>query len=432
MDVQDAVFAWRSDLAAPDKKALARRPLVRIDGSGKNKRYTLEETPYSADNPPISLIGKALAVESYYEGLMDEELPSLPGVTLFYLLNAWEVLQAIARAHIDRFPRSSEVTKINKLMQYAPKINKSEILNLIERTFNMSHGAATSIFSFLTFVPDPRSELWSSPIVNLENNWYTIAIGPVLHGNPLRILESFMRRGGIDLSKRGELFEKDCRDLLSSASAANPILDSAKVHPNSFTLKASGEKEEIDLIIRIEKTILLGEVKCLLFPAEPLEYFNYFDTLNQACIQIKRKADFVEKHVKLFLDSLKWTNDIEARDIKLVPFVLINQPIGAGLVIDAMPIIDIRALSLYLRQSKLEHFVLFDEKGKKQIIGGETNLYESKEQASENIHSYLCNPPQIEMLKGFIKIVEYFSPMINDSDKPWIFLNQEVQFPIPK
>ncbi|MCK4579362.1 MAG: hypothetical protein KAU50_11270 [Candidatus Marinimicrobia bacterium] len=431
-DVQNAVYAWRSKFTEYDKKTLAHAPIIRIEGSGKNKRYFLEETLYSADNPPMSLIGRLLAVESYYEGLMDEELPSLPGITLFDLLNAWEILEAIANAHIDRFPKSSEVFKINKLMQYAPKIKKSDIVHLIARGHDISHRKATTIFSFLTFVPNPRSELWSSPIVNLENDWHTIAIGPVLHGNRLRILESLMRRGGVDLSKRGTLFEKDCRDRLSRALSANPILDSAEIHPNSFTLKTSGEKEEIDLIIRIEKTILIVEAKCLLFPAEPLEYFNYFDTLNQACTQIKRKAGFVEKHIELFLESLKWTNDIQVQDIKLVPIVLVNQPIGAGLVINAIPIIDIRVISLYLRQSKLEHFVLFDEKGKKQFIGKETNLYESKEQASENILSYLCNPPQIEMLKRFIKIMKYPSPMIDGLDKPWIFLNPEVQLPIPE
>lgn len=76
----------------------------------------------------------------------------------------------------------------------------------------------------------------------------------------------------------------DCARLL--ALAKNDALGEKVVFPTA--LKRDKNGEEIDFLARIGKTIIVGEIKCLIAPSDAIDRKNLLDTPNDATNQAAR------------------------------------------------------------------------------------------------------------------------------------------------
>lgn len=85
-----------------------------------------------------------------------------------------------------------------------------------------------------------------------------------------------------------------------------------------------------------------------------MEFYHYFETIKGAVEQVKRKAQVISNNLNSFLDSFKMQGkaDIDRRNVKIIPFVLTNQPLGVGFPIDDIAIIDLIILNSYLDKGK--------------------------------------------------------------------------------
>ncbi len=406
-------------------------PHIDIQGSKNRKRYLVRYTNCDDDFPPLSFIHQIYSSEEYYDGIMDSILPKLSNISLGLVMKGWEILYALCKTFESRLPKDIDIFKVQTLLQFAPKITRGNLINLFQSALKISQDQANRLLDFFIFIPSPRNELWDAPLITLSGEEYTLVMAAVLHGNLLRIMERFMIRGDLNLSKKGKEFEIFCRQRIKERILQNDLFKTAGVYPNNIKLDITTiEKEEIDILLWIGNTFIVAEAKCLIFPSGPLDFRHYYDDIENGARQAQRKALFADRHKKELISHIGLNND--ANNIHFKPLVIVNSPFGAGFTCSDVPVTDLHILGAFLRQRCVENYVIFNPEGKKEFVGSKTELYTSEEGAAESIYDYLCKPPQIAIFKKYLKVDFNPTPKISDDDKPFAVGRYEVKIPLPQ
>jgi hypothetical protein len=426
-----ATSMWRSELDDGIKRHLGERYIVTFHGAGKKRDYNLQIEPYNPERIPSTLIFRLMAQESYFDDLVNLEMPKYFNLTLEHLFASWEIIYSLSEALMDKLPEDDSIKQINKLGQFAPSIKKVKLAKLFSKGLGIDNALAQNIVDLLTFKPEPNCEIWTHPLIELDSQTVIPVFTAAISGNLLRTLEYWLKNSGIDFSDKGYLFEKTIRKSTELALKNSSKIKDYFVCPSSITFSSNDQKEELDLIIRIGNKLLLGEAKCIIYPTEPLNYFNYLKSIKHGIEQIKRKADLIKNKLEEFLISNPEINMVHHKTLEIIPFVITNRSLCVGFLIDGIPILDLLVLNKYFRDGKWEKFAFVDQGGEKTV--GETQwFYKTEEEAIENIKEYIINPPQINFYKKFIKIKKYPVLRLHKEDKNALLLIAEVEIPVPE
>lgn len=427
------VVGWR-DLPPEAKAKLSETTRVEIVGSGKRRRYMSRRVRAQGKTPPTPVLFRMVSHEEYYDALYSLPLPTIPGVTLRQVLDAWEMLYALSSAHAERFPTCLGHTSLRTLRQYAPLIAKTTLCGLISRAASgVSWQVASDIVDFLTFRPGKGAELWATPLVRIDGDLFAWAISPILEGNLLRATEIWLKRAGVDMGTKGGAFERYVRARLSASCACSHLLKDCGAFQRSLILEAEGHREEIDIALWIGSTVLLGELKCVHLPSEALERNHYYDSLDRGAAQIRRKVDLANRHRDLLRERL----GLREPPDRVIPFVLTNQPFGVGFDRGAVPITDVSTLASYLEGGCLHCGVRFQiDRGLSEPVF-ERRYYSTPEEAEANIEGYLRKPPEVADFERCVQIRTYHWEPVNESDaetavrRPEVRLTMEENTPVP-
>lgn len=428
--IQLTFSMWKLSLNDKIKRELAQRYIVNVSGSGKKRKYKLQIEPYDADYPPKSLIFRLLAQEAYFDDLVKLEMPNFSNITLEYLLTSWEIIFSLSESLMKKLPKKDDIYNIKKLIQFAPAIKKRDLIGLLSTGLDVNYGLAAKILDLLTFKPKPKCEIWTRPLIELDSKSLLPVFAGVLSCNLLRTVEHWLKYSGIDFSAKGELFEKAVQASLKRSLKNSAVIKDYYVYPKSISFSCGNRTEELDIVVTIGNRILLGEAKCIVFPTEPLDYYNYFLTLKHGVKQIKRKADFVIENIGVFIKDILNAKETHFDSIDVIPFVVINRSLGVGFTLEDVPIVDQLILNRYLRDGKWEKYVYFDNGGNK-TVGETVRFYSTEKEAGENIRDYIENPPQIDLFKKFITVTKEPLPLMDKSSRKAIFLKYEINFPLP-
>ncbi|MHA2198198.1 MAG: hypothetical protein ACXABO_21640 [Promethearchaeota archaeon] len=420
------VRIWKHNLTEIRKREIATRFQVKIAGSGKKRAFILKPIEYDPSTIPTTVLFRLLAQETYFDELINLSLPNYHNLTLEQLLIAWEILYSLVSELYKKFPEDSEVKKVSKLTQYAPSIKIKHISSLVSKALHIKHDIANFIIELFMFKFNPRCELWFHPFIELSNERVVPLIAPAMIPNLTRNIEFWLKDGGVNFSEKGKLFEEKIREEFREAIKSSNILKNVSVYHMSH----KEFEEEIDIVIRLNNTLLIGEMKCHIFPVEPLDFHNYFATLKDAIVQIRRKEDAVKGNIDTFIKLIRLEKELTVDKITVIPFVFSNQPFGVGFPIENIAIVDRYILFRYFDAGFHERFVTFDQDGNKSV-GDKQYFYESEHEAENNIANYLLNPPQIEMLRKHVTIKNYPFPLFDSNLKNANYLNYEVELPIP-
>lgn len=426
-------YEWQHSLSNKAKSELVstlprillkhRKGLAKFDVRAREKE----------DHGAVALLQNRIQAErSYYTPLMNELLPQAGKVTLKMLLEAWEVLYALAESMMQKIPgvKDSGVYTSEKLLKYAPTIHKEVLIGLVRKWCRFSASDAERIVEFFSYARGSKLELWGHPLVKVDDNQFAITFAPILYGNLERTFELWMKDGGLKLSEKGPLFESYIRENLIRSLSKSSGLRNARVYPTSVVLRDDLNTEQIDLVIRIGATVLIGEAKCLLFPSDPIEFSRYSEVLQDAAAQVLRKANFAERNKKILAERLELPSDIRIDELVIMPFVLVNQPSGAGCPVEGVPVVDEWILKRF-----------FDGKWYRLVQINEVNEYEAEstfllfdndDDAAKRVISYLQDPPQLKHYRENIKVEVHTYPAIDREDQNFAAANLEVVLPLPE
>ena len=154
-------------------------------------------------------------------------------------------------------------------------------------------------------------------------------------------------------------------------------------------------------MVRVGRTLAVGEVKCTIRPTSAWDRHNIDRTLKNASDQARRKASFVATNLAEALVRCGWGGmPIDS----VIPFVLTNQPCMAGLSSTEVPVVDRLILERYLCEGSLPVGVVASREG---IHSARTiRFYESQAKAGSRLANYLKSPPQLEIFRKMMLMRE--------------------------
>lgn len=393
---------WRDGLDEVERQRIVSRiPLVTIKGSGKKRSFRVQPSTHQGNVPPTVYTNRFKIESDFYRPMLDLPLPKFPKLTLNVLLDSWEVLASLAAAMRGAFPDDTKYSTVSNLLRYTPTIYADQVVALLTQWLKIGSAEAREVISFFTFDPRPNCELWAKPIIKFSKDSLTVLLAPLLQGNMQRTFDLWMRETGFNLTEKGFMFEDYAREALKQSIHESVKLDDAGMLNEGFFLKDESLDEEIDLLLWVKNVILIGEAKCQLFPSEPIEYHNYFKTLDDAAVQLQRKFDAVKRNKEAVLKELGLLGKIGVEQAQFVPFILTNHPLGVGHPMKGIPIIDLHALRQFLLEGEWHPLTIRSDRGSTAV--GTQSLYANEEQAAQKLESFLTNPPQVDYYRHHLR-----------------------------
>ena len=233
-----------------------------------------------------------------------------------------------------------------------------------------------------------------------------------------------MTKGGLDdnLSQRprGKSFEAELRADIRQALLENSVVRNTACAEHAVK-KRPDFTEEIDLLVRFDSLLLVGEVKCFLFPTDARERYNFLKNLKAACAQASRKARKIAGRSDISARALGISEAV-AQQLRVLPIMVVNQGFGVSLMVDDCVVVDAKFLKLYLSTG-----TYVSEDGANHVAGGwaeaTRSLYRSASEAIANFESAMRRPSP---LYRFRKLLRWSSFTFPTSSKDPLLIVQTV------
>ena len=339
---------------------------------------------------------------SYLSFLLDVPFPNDTRFTARFVLHAWAVILDLAQA-LAKPLRLPDTLSLHDARKMALVVSKGELIDVLMRSLDVDESTADALIEFLKYAPKKPKEkghrgIWAAPLVPIPGeDGLALALPALAVSNPLRRAEAWLERGGLDdnFSKnaRGDRFEADYRAKVVVAIEKNPLLAEAVCAKNEIKKNANFE-EQIDLLIRLGDLLIVGEVKCWLFPADSFERFTHFRKIKDAAEQAKRKADLLRSRPDVAAIALGLPEG-EVRELRVVPLVVANQGFGFSLDADGCRITDAAYLLTYLGSGTISSSMAMEPRTGRSTTATMT-FYEREKQASDRFEALFAKPPVLQ------------------------------------
>jgi hypothetical protein len=368
---------------------------------------------------------RAVLEGSYLANFMDRSMPKASSLTASLLLQAWHVLVDFALAIKEPTPEGALDEKDAKALALLAK--RGELLNVITRCLSIDQQTAETVINFLTFeLKKPKEKghrgFWSAPLVQIPGQErYAFCLAALLTSNPLRKVEAWLEKGGIDDSQlgssgRGDDYEVYLRKTLCKKIKDNRLLSVSTCSEHAIK-KTDSFPEQIDLLIRLGSILIVGEVKCWLFPADSFERWEYFGKLRAASAQARRKGAAIGQRLDIAAKALG-IPETELTGMTVIPLIVTNQGFAATAEIDGCRVIDERFLANYLGDGVIVTGAIT----KPGIHWNEstTTFYSNEAEAAANFESTVARP---SVLYRFYDRIDWVELPFPTADSKGLFIS---------
>jgi len=361
------------------------------------------------DNPPKTYLYQSVTAQLYYSPLVNTPLKSLENLTIFDLLNVLIELREIAHIVFERLPPSQRHNKnLTEMVEsYCPLVHRSSVVKSIALSLKLDERQVSRLVDVLTWKED-KSSIYFCPVFSMntpDELCVFFAFHPILSFNPYWVVDHWLSEFELSLDWRGNLFEEQIYRELNFAIQRCQFKELVKISNNIKLTADDNSNEEFDVIIKINKNIIVGEAKCHKFPISVLERGNYLATLETASKQALRKANWAKKHPETIANVLGITVN-EIKDV--FPLVVINHSIGVGLNINDVPVLDLLLLENYFARPYPSMGIV--EGNQMTEIRGKP-FYTNPTEFSENFYNYAINPYPIQRILEYLKPVMTYLPL---------------------
>jgi hypothetical protein len=348
----------------------------------------------------------AILAESYLAPFVDAALPNLDvELSCRDLQSVWCVLRDCAGILASK-RKERDLSDIEALERHALLIRRSEIERAISNCSRMSLEKTKVALDFLICNLGDTSSLfikglWASPIIPVDSGEnLLITLAAISVGSTIRRVENWLDRGGLSdrlaTARRGLRYEAWVRKELAYRIAENSLLPNARCAKDGVS-RRDESGEQIDLLMRLGKLLIVGEVKCLLAPVESMEHFNYLSKLNDAGDQAVRKAKWILENLDVAADLLQLTST-EIKELRPIPIVVLNQGSGFGLLASGARVVDFHYLRLYLTDGEYATGTAFNF-AEKRAMSQFHVLYKNEGEAEARFEETMADPPTIVRFK---------------------------------
>lgn len=365
-----------------------------------------------ADKDRLAYIGAAYAsaLPEYYEPIFSAPAPNGSTLTLKKVLEAHLLMMSLAQELAEPMMKAIQDERKgtsdaeSDLKVFTPLILAEEVKDTLKVGLEISSAEAQDLLDFMTFggKKGEQSELWSSPFVRYGAEDLLACVNPLTSANLRWMIDVWLKQMGFPLDFRGTHFEVFARRRMQEAIQTSALASITQVRADSFFFTPpGGREEEIDLVIVVGTRVIVGEVKCFLEPVSPIDHRNHREKIVDASEQVARKLDAVRKDPEAFRDRAKQYGMMIPADFVPLSLVVLNHAIGAGRVVNGVPIVDLRILEMFFEGSMRWKAVISPD-GKIES-SDEERFYTNSQEGEEVLSAYLSDPPQVRHLKAAIR-----------------------------
>lgn len=288
---------------------------------------------------------------------------------------------------------SVEPQNCDKIKTFNKIINIEELTRNLVKVIGIDVSKVEQILDFLTFtnkrVPGPRTDLWRSPIIKINDKECLFVLEPLLHPVGLRCFEGWMAKAEVDISQKGTPFESHIKDELKKLFSKNIYIKTRNFFEKD-TLSIDSQEEEIDLLFKIGNLVVLGEAKCVVTTDSAISIWNTLEIIKHASEQATRKLDFVFKNFKKICSRFNWVYD-ENIELSFQPVVLISNGFGIDTSFFGVPILDHNILFSYFKNGEVPLISTGEGEDLSYL-----RIYNSSEELQKNFSKFSSKPPVFE------------------------------------
>jgi len=295
-------------------------------------------------------------------------------------------------------------------------VSRAELLETLKQALGYENALADSVIEFLTWSPSTYKGLWGAPLIPIPNeDRFALAQNVLSTTNFVRLAEIWLTRGGLDDSlsegARGDFYEILLRKELTDEIAENDIIHDWSHAPNGLSKKSGGIGEQVDLLIQFGQVLLVGEIKCFLFPAESIERFNFLKNVSKAARQVSRKAEALKARCDVVASVLGLPIE-KVIGLRVMPLVVLNQGFGSSLEIEGAIVTDAKFLKLYLGAGRYVGAGVFQSH--KPDVLSRNVLYTSETEAAARLAGFLKEPPALMDFYERLRWVSFDFPTMSE------------------
>lgn len=376
------------------------RTVTEVSSRGRHRTIRIGKPQCRSHIPSRYVTDKAALEGSYLAPFLDRILPKVAPLTAKLLLQAWHVIADLAASMKPPLPVGELAAK--EARDLALTVSRSELLDILQRALDLDVDTGLAVIDFLTFqakrgTAKGHRGLWTAPLVAIpsEEN-FGLSYGALLASSPLRKVEAWLEKGGLDdslaRSARGGDYETQTRTELRELIERNQLLPTSRCAEHS--IKKGEFPEEIDILIKLGNILIVGEVKCWLFPADPFERQEYFGKLRKAALQATRKAAALDKRRDVAANALCLPIE-QLQNLRIIPLVVTNQGFGMSLEVEECRVTDRTFLANYLSAGAIISGVIFEPKsGQRRQL--RTVFYQNEKEASAHFEDTIAMPSVLQ------------------------------------
>lgn len=354
--ISQVVAEWRSDqLLAEFHGVYAQEwaaegstllPRWGVDAKRKADGFTFDVRRRAPGSGEVSgfFVLREMLSDSELEPYLYAPLPNLTaGLTLDDLISAWELLSLAAEAMRLRLYGRGADAPYQRLAPVIPRATYDALLSNLGWPPEKRRAA----LDFFTFHDRSTDGLWTRPLLPVGGDRLISVLTPLTATNLYRTAELWALEGAGEklFSERGTDFEERLRRSVAAGLAKRPWGARGKVLQDKWEPKIAGAPRDIDLVIRIDETVFIGEIKLKRFPVSAAEIGRHAKEFAKAAGQLALRLEWLAAH-KAEL-ARKTGFDGAPDELRIRGMIVTGTPFGSGTAIDGYPVIDRDMLQFY-------------------------------------------------------------------------------------
>lgn len=349
--------------------------------------------------PTDTYINYIAPILTYYPFFHSEKISEFDNLTILDLVNLFSSLCDFVMVLPMPTYDDTEIKDLTKFSRFNPKVKKVTLKDYFKKTTKYSDNQIT-IFLNLLIQKGNKHNLFLYSIYEAEDYYY-FSHSSIKRANMLYLVDKWLEVGKCDLAERGFKFEDYIKNFLRTEKP-NEFAKFKLIEQSKFSFLDENNiniEEEIDLLIKTDNTLIIGEIKCSMYPLDPDDFYSAYQTIKKAKNQVARKAKFLEDNWGKFEHLLG-----EKGQVKIQRIIILNFPHFAGRIIDEIPIADFYLFLSYFKSGKLTNVKIEKNKG---MTVNEIKYYNSIQSFEDNFYQFFNNPIPIEELFSRQRIEEY-------------------------
>lgn len=339
------------------------------------------------------------------------------GLKIQEYIKGFEYLYTLANIYQKSVLLDFEEKDKYQYKKLAPIIHKGKFINHFKNLYKIEYDIAEQVINSFIFKSKTRMDVFSQPLVYVGKDNVVFCPTLIIQMNMVRIIQLLSTDFEIDVSEKGNEFERKLRFILA-------YNEHIKVNTNKIEFKAYDDRDiEFDFIGMFEDHLILIEFKHIKTPYSEKQYKNAFDTIKFGVDQVNRRVKVIKNDWETIKGKCSFDlPDKPIEENKIIKLVCTNIFNFSTVIHEDVTIIDSSSLLKFFMAPEIQGIAVGEEL--KEVF--KRNLWINKYPTVTEFKKYIKCPIAIEPYVNCFKETFKPIPKVNKDDYNILFFDYDL------